>query len=90
MFNRMMGRAKLLIDTHTGKKRSLYSLRHFYATHELTKGNVTAYQLAEHMGTSIAMLQTHYGHLDLLKLADKFAGEGSVAGVLRKTKANED
>jgi integrase len=90
MFNRMMERAKLLIDTHTGKKRSLYSLRHFYATHELTKGNVTAYQLAEHMGTSIAMLQTHYGHLDLLKLADKFAGEGSVAGVLRKTKANED
>jgi hypothetical protein len=44
--------------------------------------NVTAYQLAEHMGTSIAMLQQHYGHLDLVKLADKFAGEGSVSAAL--------
>lgn len=78
MFTRMMEKANLLIDTHTGKRRTLYSLRHFYATHELTKGNVTAYQLAEHMGTSIQMIQMHYGHLDLLKLADKFAGEGSV------------
>ena len=82
MFTRMMERAELLVDTHTGKNRTLYSLRHFYATHELTKGNVTAYQLAEHMGTSIAMLQAHYGHLDLLKLADKFAGEGSVSSAL--------
>jgi len=55
----------------------------------LTKGNVTAYQLAEHMGTSIGMLQTHYGHLDLLKLADKFAGEGSVTSVLKKNKSVE-
>lgn len=89
MFSRMMQRSELLIDTHTGKKRTLYSLRHFYATHELTKGNVTAYQLAEHMGTSIGMLQTHYGHLDLLKLADKFAGEGSVTSVLKKNKSVE-
>ena len=82
MFTRMLKQADLLVDTHTGKTRTLYSLRHFYATHELTKGNVTAYQLAEHMGTSVAMLQDHYGHLDLLKLADKFAGEGSVAGAV--------
>jgi integrase len=88
MFTRMMERAGLLVDTHTGKNRTLYSLRHFYATHELTKGNVTAYQLAEHMGTSIAMLQTHYGHLDLLKLADKFAGEGSVSAALLDNTTN--
>jgi len=81
-----MEQADLLIDKYTGKKRTLYSLRHFYATHELTKGNVTAYQLAEHMGTSVAMLQAHYGHLDLLKLADKFAGEGSV----RQAVLNDD
>lgn len=89
MFTRMMEKGELLIDTHTGKKRTLYSLRHFYATHELTKGNVTAYQLAEHMGTSIAMLQAHYGHLDLLKLADKFAGEGSVSAALLNNKKDE-
>jgi hypothetical protein len=33
MFARMMAQADLLIDKHTGKKRTLYSLRHFYATH---------------------------------------------------------
>jgi integrase len=87
MFARMMEQAELLVDTHTGKKRTLYSLRHFYATHELTKGNVTAYQLAEHMGTSIQMIQAHYGHLDLLKLADKFAGEGSVSAALLNNKS---
>jgi len=38
------------------------------------------------MGTSVAMLQAHYGHLDLLKLADKFAGEGSV----RQAALNDD
>ena len=90
MFTRMMERAELLVDTHTGKNRTLYSLRHFYATHELTKGNVTAYQLAEHMGTSIAMLQAHYGHLDLLKLADKFAGEGSVSSALLDNTTSKD
>jgi integrase len=90
MFARMMAQADLLIDKHTGKKRTLYSLRHFYATHELTKGNVTAYQLAEHMGTSIGMLQAHYGHLDLLKLADKFAGEGSVAEAVLNNQDDDD
>jgi hypothetical protein len=35
---------------------------------------------------SIEMLQTHYGHLDLLKLADKFAGEGSVSAALLNNK----
>ena len=89
MFTRMMEQAELLIDKHTGKKRTLYSLRHFYATHELTKGNVTAYQLAEHMGTSIGMLQAHYGHLDLLKLADKFAGEGSVDQAVLNNEATD-
>jgi integrase len=91
VFARMMEHCGLLIDKHTGKKRTLYSLRHFYATHELTMGNVTPYQLAEHMGTSLGMLTQHYGHLDLLKLADKFAGAGSIAESLRKprqTKAN--
>ena len=90
MFSRMMAQADLLIDKHTGKKRTLYSLRHFYATHELTKGNVTAYQLAEHMGTSTGMLQSHYGHLDLLNLADKFAGEGSVAESVLNNHADND
>ena len=39
---------------------------------------------------SIAMLQTHYGHLDLLKLADKFAGEGSVSAALLDNTTSKD
>jgi integrase len=89
VFTGMMKSCGLLIDKRTEQNRTLYSLRHFYATHELTKGNVTAYQLAEHMGTSLGMIQQHYGHLDLLKLADKFAGLGSIEGVLRKTKQTQ-
>jgi len=89
VFTRMLEHCGLLTDKHTGKNRSLYSLRHFYATHELTMGNVTAYQLAEHMGTSVGMIEQHYGHLDLLKLADKFAGTGSITESLRKVKENK-
>jgi hypothetical protein len=35
------------------------------------------------------MIQAHYGHLDLLKLADKFAGEGSVSEALLNNKKDE-
>jgi integrase len=89
VFTRMMESCGLLFDKRTEQHRTLYSLRHFYATHELTKGNVTAYQLAEHMGTSIGMIQQHYGHLDLAKLADKFAGAGSIEAALRKIKQTD-
>lgn len=89
VFANMLEHCGLLVDKHTGKHRTLYSLRHFYATHELEKGTVTAYQLAEHMGTSIGMLQQHYGHLDLLRLADKFAGPGSITESLRKVKEDK-
>ena len=42
------------------------------------------------MGTSVGMIQQHYGHLDLLKLADKFAGAGSIAGSLRKARQEQN
>jgi hypothetical protein len=38
---------------------------------------------------NIEMLQTHSGHLDMLNMADKRAGEGSVASVLKKPKSVE-
>ena len=41
-------------------KRSLYSLRHFYATQRLTD-EVNPFLLARQMGTSIEMLQKFYG-----------------------------
>lgn len=86
MFVRLLKKADLLVDKRTDKKRTLYCLRHYYATQMLTRSDVTAYQLAEHMGTSIGMIKAHYGHLDLLMVADKFVGEGSIEERLVKKK----
>ena len=49
--------------THSpeGQTRTPYSLRHTYATHRLNAG-VQEYHLAQNMGTSVAMLEQHYGH----------------------------
>src|SRR5204862_4534164 len=42
--------------------RDLYDLRHTYATFALRAG-VPVFALARFMGTSIAMIDLHYGHL---------------------------
>jgi integrase len=42
--------------------RDLYDLRHTYATFELRAG-VPVFALSRFMGTSIAMIDLHYGHL---------------------------
>ncbi len=44
-----------------GNKRTIYSLRHTYATNLLESG-VHQFILAKNMGTSTAMLERHYGH----------------------------
>lgn len=77
VFARALEGANLLMDKETETKRTLYSLRHFYATRTLTRTDVTPYQLAEFMGTSVAMIKAHYSHLDLRNIADKFAGANS-------------
>jgi len=44
-----------------GQTRTVYSLRHTYATFRLQEG-VNHYALARNMGTSVAMLEQYYGH----------------------------
>lgn len=44
-----------------GNRRTIYSLRHTYATFRLKDG-VHQFVLAKNMGTSVAMLEKHYGH----------------------------
>lgn len=44
-----------------GTNRTLYSLRHTYATFRLSHG-VDVYKLAQNMGTSVEMIERHYGH----------------------------
>lgn len=59
------GRAEGLLRDADGDKRTLYSLRHYYATTRLEKGDVPLALLAQNMGTSITQLQNHYLHLDV-------------------------
>jgi integrase len=56
-----------------GKSRSLYSLRHYYATQRVLEG-MSFGQLANQMGTSILMIERHYSHLKPLMIAEQLAG----------------
>lgn len=53
-----------------GTIRSTYSFRHTYATMRLSEG-VDVYLLAEQMGTSVKMIEDHYGHVDTIRHADR-------------------
>lgn len=53
-----------------GVPRSTYCFRHTYATFRLGAG-VDVYFLAEQMGTSVKMIEDHYGHVNTIKHADR-------------------
>lgn len=53
-----------------GEKRTIYSLRHTYATARLHEG-VNHYILARNMGTSVKMLENHYGHTSNRAMSDE-------------------
>jgi integrase len=53
-----------------GVPRSTYCFRHTYATLRLQEG-VDVYFLAEQMGTSVHMIENHYGHVNTIKYADR-------------------
>ena len=74
MFTRLLDKLGLLHDTRNGKQRTMYSLRHYYATMALTHNRMTVYTLAKHLGTSVAMIEQHYGHVELRKIAHEIAG----------------
>ena len=62
-FKKFLEDIGLLVDTKTGQERTLYCLRHTYATFQLVNNNVDMHTLAKQMGTSIQMLEKHYSHL---------------------------
>jgi integrase len=72
-FKNMLIKANLLDDVN-GDRRSLYSLRHTYATFQILYGKIDLHTLAKNMGTSIAMLERHYSHLEVLHRAEALAG----------------
>lgn len=63
MFARLLESADLLHDTKMNKKRTLYSLRHYYATMALTYERMSIYTLAKHMGTSVKTIKQRHDHL---------------------------
>ncbi len=59
-----------LLRSSSGRLRSTYCFRHTYATFRLTEG-VDVYFLAKQMGTSVQMIEDHYGHINPVKNAER-------------------
>jgi integrase len=71
VFRKLMRESNLAKDV-AGRNRTLYSLRHTYATFALAEG-VDIHTLARQMGTSVAMLERHYSKLTPMMNAEKLA-----------------
>jgi integrase len=52
------------------RSRSTYCFRHTYATFRLSEG-LDVYSLANQMGTSVKMIEEHYGHITPVKNAER-------------------
>lgn len=65
----LLKESKLLVGP-AGTPRSTYCFRHTYATMRLSEG-IDVYMLAEQMGTSVQMIEEHYGHITPVKNADR-------------------
>lgn len=74
-FKSLMRDSGLDADKQTKHKRTLYSLRHTYAHLALLKERMDVYTLAQQMGTSVKMIELHYGHLQPSQKADVIAGK---------------
>ena len=75
-FNELLKKADLLEDPRTGKNRTLYSLRHMYATLQLTyTKSINIHLLAVQMGTSVSMIEKHYSHLIARLRGSDLAGD---------------
>ena len=68
--NGLLIESRLCRRASSGSGRSTYCFRHTYATFRLTEG-VDVYFLAKQMGTSVKMIEDHYGHVTPVKNADR-------------------
>lgn len=76
-------------DRDVKEKRSLYSLRHTYAHMSILNGSMDVYTLAQQMGTSVKMIEQHYGHLKPAQKADVIAGKRMIAARSKVTGAQQ-
>ena len=77
LFDTYLETHNLALDPITKQSRVLYSLRHTHATLALTHDKVSPHTLAKQMGTSIAMIEQHYSHLDAVNAVHQLRGEES-------------
>jgi hypothetical protein len=73
LFEQLMNESGLMFDPRTGDNHVLYSLRHFYITQALARGE-PVHAIAANTGTSIIMIQKHYNHYQNLMRAASHAG----------------
>jgi integrase len=62
-----------LLRAATGERRSLYSLRHTYATLALMRGEVDIHTLGRQLGSSVTMVERHYSKLTATMAAERLA-----------------
>ena len=74
-FKQLMKDCGLDANRTTKLKRTLYSFRHSYAHEALLSDRMDVYTLAKQMGTSVKMIELHYGHLNPTLKADVIAGK---------------
>ena len=56
-----------------GQTRTLYSLRHTFATFELLNNKTDIHTLSKQMGNSAAMIKRHYSKLTATMVAERLA-----------------
>ena len=90
-FRTLMRDSGLDKNKKTHEKRTLYSLRHTYAHLALLQDKMDVYTLAKQMGTSVKMIEMHYGHLNPAMKADVIAGKrkGVQKNVIKNEKTND-
>ena len=71
-FRRLM-RDSGLLKNEEGQTRTLYSIRHTYATLALLDGGTDIHTLSKQMGNSAAMIERHYSKLTATMAAEKLA-----------------
>lgn len=70
-----------LLYDRDGDRRSIYSLRHTYATMRLEKGDVSIYDLSLNMGCKVKKIENHYSHVVTENVEKRFR---STTGKRRK------
>jgi integrase len=70
-FNLVLQSIGLTHNTNN-EKFTLYSLRHFYATHALERGRLTIFDVASNMGARVEIIQEYYGsHAQNMRMAGR-------------------